>query len=311
LISGHYDSKIKVMWRPGSFPHIHHDLLGHVPNPGFQGIGSANSRVTIGDDGLRYTGEVTSGTCTILAVGDSYTYGEEVSDAEAWPAQLQTLTGRPVLNGGVSGYGLDQIVLRAELLASTRKPSVVIVGFIADDIRRTEMRRLWWRDKPWFALESGGLVLKGVPVSAPISLPFIIRNRTERILIQLPPFLQRLVRYQLRAHPEGSGEAIAPHLVARLARMQAELDVRIVMLALYHPAVWTNAAFGAEQIRLTHAVLNRAKACGLAVLDTYQRFATEPRQVRFYASAHLNRRGNAAVANLLAARLPDLLTISA
>jgi lysophospholipase L1-like esterase len=296
------------MWRPGSFPYIHHDLLGHVPNPGFQGIGSANSRVTISVDGLRYTGEVApSGTNTILAVGDSYTYGEEVSDEEAWPAQLQTLTGRPVSNGGVSGYGLDQIVLRAELLAPPRKPSVVIVGFIADDIRRTEMRRLWWRDKPWFALESRSLVLKGVPVTAPIPLPFIIRNRTERVLIQLPPFLQHLVRYQLRVHPAGTGAAIALHLVARLARMQAELGVRIVMLALYHPAVWTSAAFGAEQIRLTRAVLERAKACGLAVIDSHQRFATEPRPARFYAAAHLNRRGNAAVASLLAARLPDFL----
>lgn len=51
-----------------------------------------------------------------MAVGDSFTYGEYVGDLDAWPAQLQRLTGRSGLNGGVSGYGLDQIVVRAERL---------------------------------------------------------------------------------------------------------------------------------------------------------------------------------------------------
>ena len=62
--------------------------------------------------------------------------------------QLQQLTGRRVLNGGVSGYGFDQTVLRAEQLAARYKPSAIVVSFIADDIQRTEMRRLWSADKP-------------------------------------------------------------------------------------------------------------------------------------------------------------------
>jgi hypothetical protein len=40
-------------------------------------------------------------------MGGSFTFGEDVSDLEAWSAQLQRLTGRRVLNGGVSGYGFD------------------------------------------------------------------------------------------------------------------------------------------------------------------------------------------------------------
>ena len=83
------------------FPHIHHSLLGHVPNPGFRGIGSANSLVAIDADGLRSSGEwAKSSDSSVLAVGNSYTYGEEASDKETWPAQLQRLTSRRVLNGG-------------------------------------------------------------------------------------------------------------------------------------------------------------------------------------------------------------------
>ena len=43
-----------------------------------------------------------------MAVGDSFTFGDEVNDGQTWPAQLQQLTGRRVINGGVSGYGFDQ-----------------------------------------------------------------------------------------------------------------------------------------------------------------------------------------------------------
>ena len=91
---------------------------------------------------MRFTGErPISSDGSILAVGDSYTYGDEVLDEETWPAQLQRLTGRPVLNGGVTGYGFDQIVLRAEQLAAIHRPSIIIVSFIAHDILRTETRR--------------------------------------------------------------------------------------------------------------------------------------------------------------------------
>src|SRR5262245_27375193 len=116
---------------------IHDGVLGHVPNPGFSTPGFSNSFHTIDADGLRSGGGTApSGDGLILAVGDSFTYGDEVRDEETWPARLQALTGRRVLNGGVTGYGLDQTVLRLERLAEAYAPSLVILGFIADDIRR-------------------------------------------------------------------------------------------------------------------------------------------------------------------------------
>jgi len=119
--------------------HIHHDLLGYVPRPLY-----GDGEIHIDADGLRLTGKApASAGPLILAVGDSYTFGDEVGDHEAWPAQLQKLTGVRVLNAGVTGYGFDQTVLRTEQLAAKYKPSTILVGFIADDIRRTEWRRLW------------------------------------------------------------------------------------------------------------------------------------------------------------------------
>ena len=54
---------------------------------------------------------------------------------------------RPAIVSGAQRFrltaseGFDQIVLRTEQLAAAHNPSVIIVSFIADDVRRTELRR--------------------------------------------------------------------------------------------------------------------------------------------------------------------------
>jgi hypothetical protein len=258
---------------------IHHWLLGYVPNPGFRGSGTTGWLVSVDADGLRSCGDTSEANSdeAILAVGDSYTYGEDVNDTETWPAQLQRLSGRRVLNGAVSGYGFDQIVLRTEQLAGVHKPSIIVVGFIADDIRRTEMRRLWWRDKPWFAIDEDQLLLKGAPVpNRRRLLPLRLRHRIEHILIELPEGMQHLLGYHRRVHPAGRGLAIGRRLVERLARLQSEHRIRVVLMAQYHPQVWINEPFAMEQRRMTQDILDYAEGRGLATLDTYQRFATEP-----------------------------------
>ncbi len=287
---------------------IHDDLLGHVPNPGFSGPGFGGSFHTIDANGLRFNGErLDSSEGSILTVGDSFTYGDEVCDEESWPAQLQRLTGRHVLNGGVTGYGFDQIVLRAEQLVAAYNPSVIIVSFIADDILRTEMSRMWWRNKPWFTIEGDQLVLKGVPVPNRARLPPDIRRRMDRILVDLSPTLQHLVGYHKRVHRAGFGLEIAQQLVRRLAKMQSDHNVKIVVMAQYPPHTWVYKAFAKDQRRLAQAVLDCATASGLATVDTFRRLSTEPKPQDFYAATHMNVRGNLMIASLLAATLPGLL----
>jgi|AGTN01.2.fsa_nt_gi GDSL-like Lipase/Acylhydrolase. len=288
---------------------VHDDLLGYAPKPGFRGVGAGGWAVTIDSDGLRTCGvpAIADLDRAILAVGDSYTFGEEVSDAETWPALLQRLSARRVLNGGVSGYGFDQIVLRAEQLADQHKPSMIIVGFIADDIRRTELRRLWGRNKPWFTIELEKLVLKGAPVPErkPLS-PSRLRHRLERILIELPAPLQQFCGYHVRRHPAGHGTRIALHLVERLAELEEKHQCRVVLLAQYHPHVWVDRKFATEERRAVQGVLDRASSLGLAIVDTFPRFAIEPTAASFYVNSHLSARGNSMIASLLAARLPEL-----
>ena len=298
----------------------HDDLLGHVPNPGFSGPGVGRSFHTIDAEGFRSCGESppSSDGGAILTVGDSYTYGDEVRDEEAWPAQLQRLTGRRVLNAGVTGYGFDQMVLRAERYVATHRPALLIASFIADDIRRVEMRRLWWRDKPWFVLdgegkgEDGQLALKGVPVPPHRStLPPHLRHRLDTALLGLPNIVQHLAGYHRRVHRAGFGVEIAKHLIERLARLQAEAGLKVVVMAQYPPDTWTQRNYLAYQRRIVEPLLACAAQNGVATVDTFRRLAAEPNPQDFYASAHMNPRGNLMIASLLAATLPTLIANAA
>lgn len=113
------------------------------------------------------------GVLRVAALGDSFVYGNEVADADAWPAQLERdFPNIEVLNYGVGGYGLDQAYLRFVEEGAVLSPQVVLVGFVADDLRRVVnvyRRFLSTREaprfKPRFVLrEDGALRLVPNPV---------------------------------------------------------------------------------------------------------------------------------------------------
>jgi GDSL-like Lipase/Acylhydrolase family len=285
--------------------YVHDPQLGHVPRAGYAAPG-----VNIESDGLRRTGEQVAGA-SILAVGDSFTYGDEVNDGQTWPAQLQLLTGRRALNGGVSGYGFDQIVLRAEQLAAKYKPAVIVASFIADDIRRTEMRRLWSADKPYFVIEDGKLVLKGVPVPPRAdpagTLSFWQWSLGYSYLFDL--ILRRLDLLHdwygdhKRVQAPGAGEHLACLLAGRLADLQKRSGARVIVLAEYDPVVWDDPAFAAEQRRMTRGLLDCAAREGLTTIDSFDALAATGAPKKLYVTWHMNESGNRLIAGLVAQAL--------
>ncbi len=125
----------------------------------------ANS-ITTGPHGIRlnHPNDSPPPKSGILAVGDSFTAGSEVGDRYAWPAQLQTLLGRPVINAASGGWATDQIVLRAESLLPVLAPTTVILSFLEDDIQRSAYRVYGNANKPYFTVENGVLVHHNRPV---------------------------------------------------------------------------------------------------------------------------------------------------
>jgi len=130
----------------------------------------ADGVFTTGELGLRMNGPVDRplSTGAVLACGDSFTVGEEVSDQFTWPARLEALLGKPVLNAGVGGFGADQIVLRAESLIPRLAPRTLIVSFLVDeslgDLGRAVLSTFAGANKPYFLVSEGQLVLRNNPV---------------------------------------------------------------------------------------------------------------------------------------------------
>ena len=107
------------------------------------------------------------GITRILALGDSFTFGEGVGDTEAWPARLEgLLPGSEVVNLGVHGYGHDQMLITLREEGRALAPDVVLVGYVTDDAIRN---LVGFRDfaKPRFVLENGRLAARGLPVATP------------------------------------------------------------------------------------------------------------------------------------------------
>ncbi len=297
--------------------------LGFVSRPDFRSAeanhDSQGFRVAPGGQEL-----VTGGAAgaPILAIGDSFTYGAEVADGETWPALLQADLKRKVLNAGVVGYGLDQIVLYAERLVAQEKPGLLVVGFIADDLQRSEYRRLWGKERPYFELGpgkldgkldgklEGKLALRNVPVPQNAPIPWHLR--VLRDVFGWSALLETIMRragdpYEwqaagVRILPRGSGEALACPLMQRLSG----LGIPTLVVGLYAPPVWglePRPQWILEEIRQTRAVLACATQAGLGTLDTYEtidRVMKGPKKKEFFFNFHVSGEGNRQIAAAIA-----------
>ena len=108
------------------------------------GRSSQNGLYFIGKQGIRTAraGEVLNTEpqpCRIALVGDSFTFGENVTFEGTWGSALESaLQGHcQVLNFGVPGFGVDQMYLRYLRDVRPWHPDFVILAFISDNVART------------------------------------------------------------------------------------------------------------------------------------------------------------------------------
>jgi lysophospholipase L1-like esterase len=71
---------------------------------------------------------------TILALGDSLTYGHGVAQSESYPIRLSKLTGKRVINAGVNGETSTEGLRRLAPLLEDRSIKLMILCFGGNDI---------------------------------------------------------------------------------------------------------------------------------------------------------------------------------
>ncbi len=298
--------------RHAAYPAAFDTRLGWVPEPGRTGRENLwHTQVTIDGDGLRGNGPASlpRNPPSILALGDSFTFGDEVSDDETWPAALERELHRSVVNAGVFGYGVDQAVLRGEQLSESLHPAVIILGLLGDDTWRCEFSVRKGVGKPWFRLAGDDVVLASAEIAPPTAsdrdLDWLRWSLGHSLLFdrlmraEFPFWWLQGVRRSERVH--GDGIEVSARLMRRLADVARQHHAKALVVALYDRRVRD------QERRACTAVLDRARACGLATLDLAPDLQSLRRHdpdahARLYRG-HFTAEGNAWAAARIAERL--------
>ena len=107
------------------------------------------------------------GVQRVAVFGDSFTFGEEVSDNETYLAYLaQDFPKSEVMNFGVRGYGYGQMLQYLKEEGVKYHPDTVVLAFNKLDLSRDALS---FRDapKPRFSLQDGQMVSDNMPVPLP------------------------------------------------------------------------------------------------------------------------------------------------
>lgn len=83
---------------------------------------------------------LSTGAACASTYGDSFTWGDEAGDLEAYPHQLARTLGCPVANYGVPGYGSDQAFMLFRRQAHLDESKAVIMGHLSENILRNVNR---------------------------------------------------------------------------------------------------------------------------------------------------------------------------
>jgi hypothetical protein len=218
-----------------ALPTEFHETLGWIPQPDHTGIHNIwGTEVNILKDGIRSNGNNIhpKSSDIVLVVGDSFTFGDEVSDTETWPSQLERLLNKPVVNAGVLAYGTDQIYLRLKSLLTQYKPGTIIFSFIRQDIKRSEYTISYGLKKPYFIIENNSLKLMNVPVKQVVRQPKTFvkilghSHVVHTVMMKLNPLWWLLGGHEFHENHTGyQGEEITCMLFREMENILQENDI--------------------------------------------------------------------------------------
>ena len=144
--------------------------LGYVPAPNLDLFEYQDVRISTNSARMRGRREYPlqrSDTARVVAIGDSFTFGQCANDDETYPfAMEQSLSNGEVLNLGVMGYGQGQALLRLRRDGFPYRPDAVVFGFHGSNMRRNLLSFRGY-GKPRLRLEEGRLEVENVPVPPP------------------------------------------------------------------------------------------------------------------------------------------------
>lgn len=167
----------------------------------------------------------------VVALGDSFTFGEGEPDDATWPAQLeQALPGLEVVNLGERAYAHDQMYFALKDDGMSLQPDAVILGFYRQDLWRDELTH-YCADKPRFSPGAGGWYVENLPVPPPWEV------RRHYLALPLLYAIPRVLVEQARVPPFGDrdGEERGTEILSRIAGLARSAGARFILVNLPDP----------------------------------------------------------------------------
>jgi len=303
--------KVRKIYRAIHIGFIRFDeLLGYVPREGFSAIINTadwhGGKLTIRKDGFRSNGfEPPPLPAEVLVVGDSFTFGEQVSDNETWPACLERKLGRDVDNGGVSGYGTAQALRRASLKLAEKSYTTLVLSTLIDprddDFGRDRLSYRQGFPKPAVIHTKNGIGWSAVSDPNALRSKFNPLHREALYFVyQRSEILAEILKWFYikgdlftTVHPNAADEH---EIVDWTLRKFSKLEIKNKMLLLqYRPALDRSEV--AEKRKL---ILGIANELPLKVIDTYDVLRNgKENELWYHEGSHHTPVGNELVCSYL------------
>lgn len=282
--------------------------LGYLPRAGLAVRVRDGYEVHTREHGIRTNGDQvpTHERPITLVVGDSFAFGDEVLDAESWPAALERAIDAPVLNAAMPGFGLDQSVLRAEQLAPVISPDRIVVSFVPHDVRRCAMSIWSGHAKPWFDVDAGRLRAHRIGGYA-VRRQAIARVLSRSALINAL-FYDPLRRDGPDTFEHHRGDEVGCLLLDRLVALGRASNASILLLAQPQTPLPTDARYPSDpgdprsDAELASIVIGCAQQRQLPVADAIAAVAALPatrREALFRGKGHNSPEGNLVIAKIV------------
>lgn len=180
---------------------------------------------------IEYSYEKNPNRTRIIILGDSFTFGDDVSDTETYPYYLQQmLPNAEILNLGVSAYGHDQMLIYLLEEGLRYHPDIVLLGFGPWGNKRN-LSEFYFKSKPRFRWSGNQLVLCNSPV--PTSRWFLKHDFWRSRFFDLIEIL-RYDSLKKIGVIDQEAEVITNHILDKIVSTARENNAKIIFVPLSH-----------------------------------------------------------------------------
>jgi hypothetical protein len=188
---------------------------------------------------IEYSYEKNPNRTRILILGDSFTFGSDVSDTETYPYYLQKmLPNSEILNFGEPAYGHDQMLIYLLEEGLKYHPDIVLLGYGHWDNERN-LSEFFYQAKPRFYFNNNRLVLSNSPVHTQkwyFKHEFLRSRFLDLIGILKYDFLKRIGMIDQEA------EVITNHILDEIVSVSQKNNAKIIFVPLGHMFTTTTSS---------------------------------------------------------------------